>query len=277
MSRGCRLQLKFWGVRGSTPTPNGENLGYGGNTSCVEIRGGDGELLIIDGGTGIRNLGLSLTGEFRAEPLAFNLLLTHFHWDHIQGIPFFLPFYNPSSKATIYSFPPKDQILERLQGQMTTPYFPVEFERLSGRIESQQVGGEVLRFGELSVQSFPLNHPQGACGYRVESKGATVVYASDLEHGHPTLDRTVREFSEGADVLIYDAQYTPDEYPARKGWGHSTWLEATRVAKDAGVKTLILFHHDPAHSDEKIDAEVEETRRLFENSSAAREGWSLDL
>jgi phosphoribosyl 1,2-cyclic phosphodiesterase len=277
VSRRCRLQLKFWGVRGSIATPNRENLGYGGNTPCVEIRGADGELLIIDGGTGIRNLGLSLAGEFKAKPLSFNVLLTHFHWDHIQGIPFFLPFYNPSSHATIYSFPPKQEIFERLQGQMTTPYFPVDFERLAGSIESFQVGSETLRFGELSVQSFPLNHPQGACGYRIESGGASIVYASDLEHGDPALDKVVREFSEGADVLIYDSQYTPEEYPSRKGWGHSTWLEATKVATDARVKHLILYHHEPSHDDAKVDSIVEETRKFFDRTSAAREGWSLEL
>lgn len=274
MSSGCRLQLKFWGVRGSTPTPTRENLGYGGNTSCVEIRCGE-QLLIIDGGTGIRNLGTSLTEEFKAQPLKLDVLLTHFHWDHIQGMPFFVPFYNPANQVTVYSFPLEEQIRERLHGQMTSPYFPVDFERLEASIQPTQVGGEVLRLGEMAVTSFPMNHPQGAYGYRVEADGAAIVYASDLEHGHPELDKVVREFSTGADVLIYDAQYTPEEYALRKGWGHSTWLEATKVAKDAGVKQLILFHHDPSHSDAKIDAKVEETKRLFENSDGAREGLTL--
>jgi phosphoribosyl 1,2-cyclic phosphodiesterase len=277
VSRGFRLQLKFWGVRGSTPTPTQENLGYGGNTSCIEIRSGNGELLIIDGGTGIRNLGTSLTEEFPAQPLKLTLLLTHFHWDHIQGLPFFVPLYNPANEVTIYSFPSAQQIRERLHGLMTTPYFPVEFEGLAASIQLIHAGGEIIRSGDLCVRSFPLNHPQGACGYRVESNGAVIVFASDLEHGHPELDNVLREHAAGADVLIYDAQYTPDEYVSRRGWGHSTWLEATKVAKDAGVKKLILFHHDPSHTDAAIEAKVTEAKRRFEHSCAAREGMTVKL
>ncbi len=277
MSDGFRLQLRFWGVRGSTPTPTPANLSYGGNTSCLEIRAGDGEFIIIDGGTGIRNLGLSLMEEFQSRPIHLKVFLTHFHWDHIQGLPFFAPLYNPSNSVSFHSFPPERQLCETLEGQMSSPYFPVSFQFLPARRKFVQIQRETLRYGDLAVTSFPMNHPQGAYGYRVESKGAVIVFASDLEHGDPELDKTVREYSEGADVLIYDAQYTPEEYISRKGWGHSTYLEAAGVAKDAQVKQLILFHHDPAHEDAKMDNMVSETKRLFENTQAAREAWSVDL
>ena len=277
MSDDFRLELRFWGVRGSTPTPTPGNLSYGGNTSCLEIRGRNGEFIIIDGGTGIRNLGLSLINEFQSRPIQTKVFLTHFHWDHIQGLPFFAPLYNAANSITFHSFPAEEQLCETLDGQMASPYFPVNFEFLPAKRSCVQVRERTVRYGDLSVTSFPMNHPQGAYGYRVEANGAAVVFASDLEHGHPELDRVVRDYSEGADVLIYDAQYTQDEYAARKGWGHSTNVEAARVANEAAVRQLILFHHDPGHDDSKLDEMVRETRREFENCCAAREGWSAKL
>lgn len=277
MSDDFRLQLKFWGVRGSTPTPTPANLAYGGNTSCVEIRAGDGEQIIIDGGTGVRNLGLSLVEEFREQPLQLKVFLTHFHWDHIQGLPFFAPFYDGANSVSFHSFPPEKQLCETLEGQMSSPYFPVNFEFLPARRKFIQIDRQTLRYGDLSITSFPMNHPQGANGYRIESRGAAIVFASDLEHGHPQLDRILREYCEGADILIFDAQYTPEEYASHAGWGHSTYVEACRVASDAHVKELVLFHHDPGHDDAKLDEMVAATRSLFSNSRAAREGWSVLL
>ncbi len=276
MSDDFRLQLKFWGVRGSTPTPTPANLAYGGNTSCLEIRAKD-DFIVIDGGTGVRNLGISLTEEFPSTPIQLKVFLTHFHWDHIQGLPFFTPLYDLANSVTFHSFPAEQQLCETLEGQMSSPYFPVSFQFLPAKRNFVQMQSETLRYGELSITSFPMNHPQRAYGYRVQSQGAVIVFASDLEHGHPELDKVVREYSEGADVLIYDAQYTPEEYASRKGWGHSTYAEAARVAHDAHVKQLILFHHDPSHEDAKLDEMVSETKKLFENSCAAREGWSVKL
>jgi phosphoribosyl 1,2-cyclic phosphodiesterase len=275
VSEPFRLQVKFWGVRGSTPTPNHANLGYGGNTACIEIRLPNKELIVIDGGLGVRNLGLSLLQEFPSQTMALKVFLTHFHWDHIQGLPFFPPLYNPANSISFHSFPAKEIIRETLTGQMTTPYFPVNFALLAAAHDFVQITEEPIHYGNLSVQAFPLNHPQGACGYRIESEGAVVVVATDLEHGNPESDRILRRYAEGADVLIYDAQYTPEEYPLRKGWGHSTYVEGARVADDAGVKELVLFHHDPSHTDSFLDRMVEDAQKEFSKTCAAREGWSI--
>jgi ribonuclease BN (tRNA processing enzyme) len=160
---------------------------------------------------------------------------------------------------------------------MTHPYFPVAFELLAAKREFVQITEEALRYGDLTVRSFPLNHPQGASGFRLESGGAVIVHACDHEHGDARLDRTMREYAEGADVLIYDAQFTPDEYPSKAGWGHSTWLEGVKVARDAGVKQLILSHHDPSHTDDMLRALLAEAKVEFENTELAKERWTIQL
>ena len=268
MQTDFRIRAKFWGERGSIPTPMQENLGYGGNTTCVEIRSGS-DILIIDGGTGVRQLGLSLIQEFTSCKLHF--LTTHFHWDHIQGLPFFAPLFSPSNEVTFHSRHAPTQIEEILEGQMTQPYFPVDFHFLAAKRHFAGLTSEPHRHGSLSVQAFPMNHPQGASGYRIERDGAVIVHASDLEHGDPRFDRILRDHAQDADILIMDAQYTPDEYATKKGWGHSTWLEATRVARDSNVKQLVLFHHDPSRSDHAMDQIVSDARCEFENTVAARE------
>ncbi len=272
MEKDFRLQLRFWGVRGSTPTPQIENLSYGGNTSCLEIRLPNDEVFIFDAGTGIRNLGLSLVKEFKDKKLHLNVFLTHFHWDHIQGIPFFAPLYNPENKVVFHSFRSVTDLEGMLRGQMTAPYFPVSFEFLPAQTEFVEVGHEPLKYDDLTVSPFPLNHPQSAIGYRIERNGACFVYASDLEHGHEKLDKVVREYATNADILIYDAQYTPEEYKAHVGWGHSTWLEGSNVARDAKANQLVLFHHDPAHSDQMFFNIVQEARLHFGNTLGAKEG-----
>lgn len=266
-----RLKLKFWGVRGSIPTPQSENLGYGGNTACLEVRPPNGETLIIDGGTGLRALGDELLREALGARLEINILLTHFHWDHVQGIPFFAPLYHEANQVNFHSDRHVRYLTNILEGQMSQPYFPVEFELLPAHRHFEQVQMREVRFGEINVHPFPLNHPQGASGFRLESQGAVIVHASDREHGHDKLDGVLLDFAQDADVLIYDAQYTPEEYESRRGWGHSTWLEAARVAREARVKQLILFHHDPGHTDAFMRDIVAETRRHFENTDLASE------
>jgi len=268
-----RLQVKFWGVRGSIPTPQADNLGFGGNTTCIEVRRPGDQVLIIDGGTGLRYLGMALMREFAGRRLSLKFLMTHFHWDHIQGIPLFAPLYGRDNAVTFYSDRPAEDVREILDGQMSHPYFPAPFEQLGARRHFEQIDN--ANFGDVSVRAFPLNHPQGACGYRIESEGAVVVHASDLEHGDEQFDRVLIDHAQNADVLIYDSQYTPEEYGTKRGWGHSTWREAVRVAREAQVKRLVLFHHDPGHDDRFMNEIEKQARSRFENTDAAREGATI--
>ena len=272
-----RMKLRFWGVRGSTPTPLSQNLGYGGNTSCLEIRLPNDDLFIFDGGTGIRDLGINLSKNPADAARDIHLFLTHYHWDHIQGIPFFGPLYNPNCSITFYASCYACALHESLRGQMVMPYFPVAFDSAASKRNFINLGGTPITVGDLTVEPFQLNHPQGAGGYRIESRGAVIVYATDREHGNEKLDAVMREYAQDADVLIHDAQYTVEEYPRFKGYGHSTWEEAVNVALQCNVKQLILFHHDPTHDDEAVSAIEAAAQAQFPNTIGAREGSVVTL
>jgi phosphoribosyl 1,2-cyclic phosphodiesterase len=268
------LELTFWGVRGSIPTPFPENLGFGGNTACIAIRFGDQPLLIFDGGSGIRSLGNTLMGSLKTQEIDFHLFLTHFHWDHIQGIPFFSPMYHPNSRTTIYSGEEPERLHHILARQMEPPYYPVPMPSTEPNVAYRRIESEGKHVGDVFVRPFPLHHPNGAFGYRIESPGACVVYASDHEHGNAETDSHLRQWAEGADLLIYDAQYTPDEYESHRGWGHSTWRKGVELAREAKVGQLVLFHHDPLRSDHQLAAIVRQAQAEFEHTMAATEGWS---
>ena len=276
MGKPSELMLRFWGVRGSIPTPAPGHLAFGGNTACVELRLA-GETFVIDGGTGARKLGLCLQEEFAHIDLKLNLLLSHFHWDHIQGLPFFAPLYRLGNEVTFYSGRHVEEVRAFLGGQMTNPYFPVNFEFLGAAKHFVELSNSGQKAATVVVHPFPLNHPQGATGFRIEVDGSVITHASDLEHGHAKFDNILRQYAQNADVLVYDAQYTPEEYESKKGWGHSTWLEATRVARECNVKRLVLFHHDPGHDDECLRAIESQARLHFENTDAAKEGWEVSL
>ena len=277
MSDDYRLQLKIWGVRGSIPTPVQENLGYGGNTSCLEVRLPGNQVLVFDAGTGIHDLGNSLIEEAKGRPLSLSVFFTHFHGDHIHGLPFFAPLNYEGNEITFRAHRTAVSLAEVLEGHIREPYFPVDFSAFPARRNLVEIEHEPMSIAGATVLPFPLNHPQGATGYRVESAGATIVYASDHEHGKPEIDAIVLEHSREADILVYDAQYTPADYERHRGWGHSTWLEATKLAREAGVGRLLLFHHSPHRDDASLREIVREAQGHFENTHAAREGSVLSL
>ena len=273
------MKVRFWGVRGSTPTPTMENFRYGGNTSCIEVRTPQGEILIFDCGTGLRLLGKQLLSEFGHKNIQANLFLTHYHWDHIQGIPFFEPLYNPENSFSFHSFPSHARgVQEALEEQMSDPYFPVNMSTMEAHRHFYTLEKDSLSIQDALLKTIPLNHPQGCLGYRLECGNRVVVYATDNEPGSPEHDRNVRKLAEGADVFIYDGQYTPYEYANfKKGWGHSTWREAVTIAQEARVQQLVLFHHDPDHNDNFLDSMLDEARRFFPNTVAAWEGMDIDV
>lgn len=265
------MRLRFWGVRGSCATSGTSTAGVGGNTACVQLEAGGGEAIVFDAGTGIRELGLHLNTR------RIHLFLTHFHWDHIQGLPFFAPLFDPANHVTIYSSRFSAPLKESLVGLMAEPYFPVTFDTFKANVHLVDLGAATAQIGDVSVRPFETNHPQGACGYRAESRGISAVYCPDREHGHARLDRELIDAARDADVLMLDSQYTPEEYESHRGWGHSTWTESIQAARDARVKRLVLFHHDPSHNDEMLRIVEQQARREFPETYVAREGWSIDF
>lgn len=271
------MLVRFWGVRGSTPTPQPENMRYGGNTSCVEVRVGDG-LYIFDCGTGLRNLGKWLSNH--AGPgVSAHIFISHFHWDHIQGIPFFTPLYDNAENRFFFHSSSRNRSLQRvLEEQMNEPYFPVDMGQMAAHRHFHDIGEGQMTMENCVLRTMALNHPQGCLGFRMETRDGVLVYATDNEPGQPVFDKQVRKLAEGADVLIYDAQYLPEEYEVcRRGWGHSHWREAVNVVMESGAKELVLFHHDPDHDDACIERIVREAGNYYPRVRAAAEGMEIEI
>ena len=272
--------IRFWGVRGSIACPGSHTVRYGGNTSCIEMRVG-GNLLIFDGGTGLRELGLKLLSEM---PMEATMFFTHSHWDHIQGFPFFVPAFVPGNRIDIYGAiaPNGSTIEQRLNDQMLHPNFPVPLQIMGADMKFCDIDvGETVQIADVKIENTLLNHPGEAVGYRISWHGKTAAYVTDTEHFPDRLDENVLWLARDADVMIYDATYTNNEYHNEKsskvGWGHSTWQEAVKVAKAANVKQLVIFHHDPLHNDEFMDEVAQDTAEQFPNSVVAKEGMVIDL
>lgn len=273
------FSIRFWGVRGSIAAPGPETAAVGGNTSCVEVTCGASRF-ILDSGTGIRALGDAL---MKQGPVEATLLLSHHHWDHIQGLPFFTPIYLPTTKLTVVG-PQTDRLsnIDVLEHQMSSPVFPVRLEELPCALETREVmAGDTLDVGGARIRVAKANHPGGSLAYRIDYAGRSVVYATDTEH-YSCVDPALRALALGADVLIYDSQYTPAEYrgecgPSKVGWGHSTYEDGAKLAHAADVGQYVLFHHDPRRNDEQV-AHVERlAQSLFAGSVAAREGMVIEL
>ncbi|MBI5472099.1 MAG: MBL fold metallo-hydrolase [Ignavibacteriae bacterium] len=296
------MRLKFWGTRGSIPTPGKETVRYGGNTPCIEVRLRGERLVILDAGTGIRDLGEALMA--KGESVNAHLLIGHPHWDHIQGFPFFKPAFISGNELTILGAQSKNVTLRQMiSDQMNKVYFPIQLNELKAKINFHPLREGTIEIAGAKLTSIYVNHPAFALGYRLEANGRSVVYISDNEPFDGEVARSVKnvekvivdkytetkgdpnqrifDFARGADILIHDATYTPEEYVNRVGWGHSHYLFTLKVAAEAQVKKLVLFHHDPSHSDDKIDEIVDtckkeiKTRGYKFDCVAAAEGMEL--
>ncbi len=271
------MKIKFWGTRGSIPTPEPNCVKFGGDTSCVEIRSGD-TLLILDAGTGIRKLGVSLMNDptFNGKGYIF---LSHSHWDHIQGFPFFRPAFVSGNEFIIHgAFKADKRLQDALRGQMGSIYFPIKMSDMPSSFHFVELLEQDIMAGNLMVRSRALNHPGGCFGYRITDGKHTVAYCTDTEPYPDNMNEKILELVRDADVFIYDAQFTPEEYASdRKGWGHSTWQEGIKIAHEANVKKYVLFHHDPYHDDRSIENIVKEARVFFPNTVAASRELEIDL
>lgn len=275
-----RFEVKFWGVRGSIPTPGPSTRRVGGNTSCLEVRAGD-DTIILDAGTGVRDLGEKMIEDGREEA---TFLFSHVHWDHIMGFPFFRPAARRDRELVLFGERKGgagiDEVLEYQAGQSHAPLVApgkgaaLRFEAVAP--------DDTLKIGGFTVRCARMNHPDGCVAYRIERDGRSIVYATDTEHFADGMDAELVKLCQGADFLVYDSMYTSDEYTgkvggSKKGWGHSTWEDGVRVAREAGVKSFVLFHHDPSHDDAFITNLERTARASFPGAIAAREGMVLDV
>jgi phosphoribosyl 1,2-cyclic phosphodiesterase len=293
------FRLRFWGTRGSIPTPGPAWVRYGGHTPpSIEVRTPTGALVLLDAGTGIRELGRALIARANGAPITGDIYLTHAHWDHIQGIPFFAPAFQRGNRFTIWGAKSLAASIRRVvRDQMSPVVFPVAFEELAATFDFRELTDERHASDGFEVRAFPVRHPGGALGYRFAARGAdgettnsAFVYISDNElraaDASASSERwraKLVEFIRGSRVLIHDATYTEDEYESHRGWGHSTYGDAVALALESGVETLVLFHHSPDRSDDDVDARLAECRAACVRSGrtlrivAAAEGLELEI
>jgi phosphoribosyl 1,2-cyclic phosphodiesterase len=275
-------RIKFWGTRGSIAVPGPDTLRYGGNTTCVELRA-DGEIVVLDAGSGIRPLGVALRKQFRSRPIKLSLLITHAHWDHIQGFPFFKPAYDPRNEIRIFGFDGAGtSFREIITEPMKAPFFPITMRELSAKMDINKLTEMKFSLGKVDVHAAFVNHPGVCAGYRIFTSAGSVAFLPDHEpyefflhatRGKQLSPEQAREiaadqhaalvqFLRGSDILILDTQYTDQEYKTHIGWGHGSISSAVSLALEADVQTLLLFHHDPSHDDNMVDTMVESAREL---------------
>lgn len=274
------MEIRFWGTRGSIPSPGAHTLEFGGNTTCVEVILGSGRRVVLDGGTGFRLLGQQILQE--NNPCQLYLFLTHGHWDHLLGIPFFDPIYLATTEIMVDGWPPAFQAMTRVfDSHMGDGFFPVAFDHLKARIDYlNRLAHRPLDLDGVHIDTINLNHPQGGLGFRFREGAHTLVFITDNELGAANGSRIGEfvQFAAGCDLLIHDAQYLPEEMAERQGWGHSTYAEAVALAREAGARNLLLTHHDPSRSDAEVQRIIDLSRQLAAGAEnphyidAAREG-----
>ena len=273
------FKLKFWGVRGSIACPSPNHIAFGGNTSCIEVSAG-GTRIILDAGTGIRNMGHWLQRKNITEA---TVLLSHVHWDHINGFPFFSPAFHKDWSFHIMAghLAKFGGIRNVLAGQMTTPTFPVPLEAMRSTMTYEDFdAGDSFNLpadSKVKIRTAPLNHPDGATGYRIEYQGKSLCYVTDTEHVPGKPDETILGLIEGTNLFIYDCTYTDKEFERKRGWGHSTWEEAVRLAQAANVESLAIFHHDPDHEDRFMERVESQARQIWSGAFVAREHMRVNL
>jgi phosphoribosyl 1,2-cyclic phosphodiesterase len=275
------FSVRFWGVRGSIACSGPRTARYGGNTSSIEVRCG-GRLLLFDAGTGLRYLGNELMAKEPASlPLDADLFLTHTHFDHVCGLPFFRPFFDAGNRWRLWAgHLGEGMTLRRVLGEfMMSPLFPVPPQVFRAAMEYRefQAGETLTPAPGVALRTVALNHPDGATGYRVEFGGRSVCYLTDTEHVPGSPDRNILSFIAGADLVIYDSMYTDAEYETYTGWGHSTWQEGVRLCKAAGARRLAVFHHDPEHDDDMLDGVAREVEKRMPGSFVAKDGLVVEV
>ncbi len=272
-----QFSVRFWGTRGAVFSPSRKSIKYGGNTACVEVQCGD-RLLVLDGGSGLRPLGVDLQKRGIED---FDLLFTHFHYDHICGLPFFAPMFNPNCSIRLWSghLDRKDATRQSIKEYMVHPFFPVGPEVFNASITYEDFSaGDALDLSpDIAITTCRLNHPDGATGYRFDFDGRSFCYITDTEHRSGELDQNIVSLVKDADVMIYDATYSDLEYPNYSDFGHSTWQEGIRICKAAGVKKYGLFHHRPSRTDAKLDSIVKTAKKRFPGTFAAADGLKIRI
>ncbi|MBT8193310.1 MAG: MBL fold metallo-hydrolase [Acidimicrobiia bacterium] len=269
------LTFTFHGVRGSVAIDRPDSARYGGATISISARLADDHYLVLDAGTGLRDLQHHLPEE---GSLRFSFLVTHFHWDHLLGLPFFRPLYQPSASFDFYATAAEGGTVESgIAGVMEPPLFPLPLRSVLSALSFVDVPADPWEIGPVTVRAAHLHHPQGVNAYRIDFGESSLVLATDVEAGEPESDRALIALARGADVLIHDAQYLPTEIETYKGWGHSTWEEAVEIAEAAGVERLVIISHDPERTDDGVDELEAAARKRFPNTDAAFAGMQLTL
>lgn len=276
------MRIRFWGVRGTIPTPGPETVRLGGNTACIDVLTTDKQLIIIDAGSGIRRLGIALLEEYPGR-IVGTVLVSHTHWDHIQGFPFFEPLIGPHSRQNRFVIVGQKRVGRQLEnvlaGQIIEPYLPFAFKELAADIHVKEVsGGENVVVGDDTIiRVEELRHPGGCLGFRIENNGRVLAYCTDSSHADGQLTKNVLALAQGADLLIHDAQYSIEQRKEFPDYGHSSWLEAVKVAVEAKVGCLALFHYDPNASDDYMENVLFKAREIFPRTILSQEGMELTL